>query len=322
MNNALKGLFATGVMMSSLSAHAALTSVDGGLGVYDSTNNVTWASNANLFASQYSNVSTIVTDANSANGGAGLASGMVFAGNFSSTGQMTWAAANAWVYYLDVTNYGNSTHWALPTTVDSASSIGFPDGAAGHPSQSSSQMAQLFYGGLGQVAVFSITTTNNGAAGYNLFSNVQNGLYWSGTQLSAVPASAWIFSAHNGGQNGNSKSFEEYALAVSPGQVSAVPLPGAAWLLGSGLLGLLGLGRRRRTETFSRIAAPDEHGHSALGCSARVRNARDRSCSDVSRGTKSCWPRRAPAGPIPEVRPIQLLGRKQSLETGDTLPAT
>lgn len=31
------------------------------------------------------------------------------------------------------------------------------------------------------------------------------------------------------------------------GTVQAVPVPAAAWLFGSGLLGLLGLGRRRRT---------------------------------------------------------------------------
>jgi hypothetical protein len=243
----LIGLFAATVLMSSLSAHAALTSVDGGLGVYDSTNNVTWTSNANLFASQYSNLSTIVTDANSANGGAGLASGMVMASNFSSTGQMTWAAANAWVYYLDVTNYGNSSQWALPTTVDSLSSAGFPNGAAGNPSQSSSQMAQLFYGGLGQVAGSSITTTNNGAAGYNLFTNVQSYVYWSGTQYSAIPGVAWGFYTDDGYQDAfNGKPNGGYALAVSPGQVSAVPLPAAAWLLLSGLGGLGMIGRKRK----------------------------------------------------------------------------
>jgi hypothetical protein len=45
MNNALKGLVAVTVMMSSLSAHAALKSVtqDGNLMVSDSAVNVTWA---------------------------------------------------------------------------------------------------------------------------------------------------------------------------------------------------------------------------------------------------------------------------------------
>ena len=42
------------------------------------------------------------------------------------------------------------------------------------------------------------------------------------------------------------KYFNIYALAVSPGDVSAVPEPGAAWLLGVGLLGLMGLSVARR----------------------------------------------------------------------------
>ncbi|MBI5783055.1 MAG: VPLPA-CTERM sorting domain-containing protein, partial [Gammaproteobacteria bacterium] len=36
-----------------------------------------------------------------------------------------------------------------------------------------------------------------------------------------------------------------YALAVRPGDVAVVPVPAAVWLFGSGLLGLIGVARRK-----------------------------------------------------------------------------
>jgi len=238
------GLLAAGFLVTA-NANAALTSVDGGLGVYDSTYNITWTSNANLLVSQYGAVATIISDANSANGGAGLSTGVVSSSDFSTAGYMTWAGANAWVHYLDVTDYGGSNQWALPTTVDSSSSIGYPDGGSGQAAVSSSQMAELFYGGLGQVAGTSIATTHN--ANYALFSNMAASApdaYWSGTPVSATPGDAWHFNIVDGHQQPLVESDGGYAFAVSPGLVS-VPLPAAAWLLGSGVLGLLGLGRRK-----------------------------------------------------------------------------
>jgi hypothetical protein len=164
---------------------------------------------------------------------------------------MSYWGARAWVNYLDATNYGGSNQWALPTTVDTSSASDCGASCNFPPAQSSSQMAQLFYGGLGQFANSSITTTHN--ANYSLFSNVESGIvtggvYWSGTEYSAAPYYAYDWGTDDGNQGFDLKAGESYALAVSPGDVSAVPEPGAAWLLGVGLLGLVGL-RRRKAET-------------------------------------------------------------------------
>jgi hypothetical protein len=166
---------------------------------------------------------------------------------------MTWWGAKAWVNYLDATNYGGSNQWALPTTVDNIASVGYPDGGAGNPAQSSSQMAQLFYGGLGLVADSVITTTHNGS--YALFSNLQSSPYWSATEYSANPSNAWNYGTYDGSQYPLYKGYHYYALAVTPGKLaggggSAASADGPAplWSLGALGMGLLAIAGRRFTQ--------------------------------------------------------------------------
>ena len=78
------------------------------------------------------------------------------------------------------------------------------------------------------------------------FSNLQPDRYWSGTEYAPYTVSTWNFSFYSGNQYAFDKSMPNYyALAVRPGDVATVPVPAAVWLFGSGLLGLVGVARRK-----------------------------------------------------------------------------
>ncbi len=168
---------------------------------------------------------------------------------------MTWANANTWAanlsYYDSVRNV-TYDDWRLPTTLQPDSSCGSQYNAGGSfglqgygYNCTGSEMGHLFYSELGGVAGQSIVTTHD--ADYNLFTNVQSSHYWSATEYAPSTTSAWYFLTFNGNQTATSKAYSYYAWAVRPGDVaSTVPVPAAAWLFGSGLLGLVGLARRSR----------------------------------------------------------------------------
>ncbi len=122
------------------------------------------------------------------------------------------------------------TGWRLPLTQDQTDQTSIYN-------QTGSEMGHLYYDSLGKPAHGPLGDTSP-------FNKLQSDFYWSGTEYSPDPNDAWYFYFDYGFQNFDGKDFSLSALAVRPGQVSAVPIPSAIWLLGSGLVGIVGFRRK------------------------------------------------------------------------------
>jgi hypothetical protein len=111
-----------------------------------------------------------------------------------------------------------------------------------------SEMAHLFYEELGN---------NSGTFETGPFNNIASGIYWTGTDYPWFDPWAWFFVwgeawgsySSSGLQSYEMENAEYMGLAIREGAVSPVPVPAAVWLLGSGLLGLTGLRRRRNSRS-------------------------------------------------------------------------
>jgi len=224
-----KLLTAASVIMASTSVNAALIERLGGLAYYDDVADLTWLADAN-----YAQTSGYDADGD---------------------GRMTWQAANDWAAQLTV---GGVSGWRLANTVD----VGNDGATLINPYQgidyaynitTHSELSNMFYNVLGNTAYYDTSGTVTGctAPDYCLtntgpFSNVQPYLYWSATEYAPNTNSAWKFGMDVGYQDSSSKTYSLNAWAVQSGDVSAVPVPAAVWLFGSGLIGLVGFARRKK----------------------------------------------------------------------------
>ena len=220
-----------------LITNAQLIAVDQGALVNDPTDKLTWLSDANFFATQAAEsgdpkafVQAIIDRSGGVvrdtpneldtppHSGKHMLKMSDFYHDGVIDGHLTWFGARAWVNYLNVTDYQGYTNWRLPTTMDTNANAGYPNGAAGNPLVSSSELAELFYGQLGQVARQSIAARHNSR--FALFRNVGSS-YWAGTEAahSISPFySAWTFVDSSGRQQQSAKSTYSEALAVRSGQ--------------------------------------------------------------------------------------------------------
>lgn len=139
-------------------------------------------------------------------------------------GPMTWATAVAWA---DSLVFGGYSDWRLPTS-----------DACQFYNCTGSEMGHLWYVELGNVGGSPMTNTGN-------FQNLQADFYWSGTPMAGVPGFAMALDFSDGWQIGYSDTNPDYALAVRPGDVLAVPEPQTYALLLLGLTGLTVAVRRR-----------------------------------------------------------------------------
>lgn len=174
-----------------------------------------------------------------------------------AVGRMTWQAANDWASQLTV---GGVSGWRLADTIDVGNDgITYANGNfytgvdAGYNMTTHSELSNLYYNVLGNLAFYD-TNGNAAQPGWGLqntgpFNNVQSNFYWSATEIAPSTGDAWFFHMFNGEQSNANKGNSLYGWAVQSGDVSAVPVPTAVWLFGSGLLGLVGVARRKRANS-------------------------------------------------------------------------
>ena len=227
----------------SAAANAALVSRLGGLAYYDTATNLTWLTNADYgYGSYYDTV------------------------DGSQDGRMTWYSAKNWAANLNVdgvtgwrlpdANPVNASTYNLTMSYNGSTDVGYNISAPGsaHPASDASELAYLFYNTLGNSGGADTSGNSLGCGGLSSclknpgpFTNISRYPgFWTESQPDSTHA--LVFWMSSGYQNTTLSNYNNWvaAWAVHSGDVAAVPVPAAVWLFGSGVLGFVGVGTRRR----------------------------------------------------------------------------
>lgn len=232
----MKKLALATALFASLNANAALYDRGNGM-IYDSTLNITWLQDAN-----YAKTS-----------------------GYDADGLMTWAQATTWANNLSYGGYSdwrltsaglNGTNYVCSDSYDSCP--GYYNGTYDYGfNNTRSELGNLFlelgneayYSTSGQTQGHSLLNSTFTDAGTNQsvsFFNANYSVLWEAEKYAPNAAYAWVFSNYGGNQYYDINFSNYAAWAVRDGDVAAVPIPATAWLFGSGLIGLIGAGRKRR----------------------------------------------------------------------------
>lgn len=186
---------------------------------YDTVLDITWLTDAHLAASQLFGL-PLDTSLGPYPGDPSGYDGYIWTIEYFD---MNWPGAKFWVDEMNNASYLGSNDWRLPTL---------------------SELASMYTDTLGN-------TPSSGSANTGPFQNMQWDAYWSGDEYQLNTDMAWFFAFDLGGSGGGFADYDDKSYGFSgvwtvlDGDISAVPIPSSVWLLGSGLLGLIGVARRK-----------------------------------------------------------------------------
>jgi hypothetical protein len=162
--------------------------------------------------------------------------------------QINWNDAMAWASGLTL---GGVSGWRLPWAVDGPPIVSYNSTTSYGYNNTSNEMGHLFYAELGNAGLFDVNgnrlsdqvIVNKGPFANLQSYSVPSSVYWTAIGSTQYPRSFNFNSGYLGSKLNTDQ--DAYALAVHDGDVGApVPIPGAVWLMGTGLMGLVGLRKK------------------------------------------------------------------------------